>query len=110
MSTIRVNGLRKVYPTGVVAVDQLDLAIDNGEIVVLLGPTGCGKSTVLRLIAGLETPTDGQILFDGIDIETLAARDRSVAMVFQEYALYPHLTVAENIGFPLMYVDETTRD
>jgi multiple sugar transport system ATP-binding protein len=109
MSSIHIRNLKKVYPTGVVAVDGVDLDINDGEIVVLLGPTGCGKSSLLRLIAGLEPPTSGEVLFDGKDVAPLAARDRGVAMVFQEFALYPHLSVAENVGFPLMHLDEHAR-
>src|SRR5262249_56128156 len=71
------------------------------ELVVLLGPTGCGKSTVLRLVAGLESQTSGHILFDGQPVDRMHTRARNVAMVFQDFSLYPHLTVAENIGFPL---------
>jgi multiple sugar transport system ATP-binding protein len=109
MSRIELRGVRKVYPTGVVAVDGLDLSVDDGEVVVLLGPTGCGKTTVLRLIAGLETPSSGEIRLDGDDVDRVGPRDRGVAMVFQDYALYPHLTVAENIGFPLMHADDSVR-
>src|SRR6202042_2366025 len=69
--------------------------------MVLLGPSGCGKSTVLRMVAGLETPSTGEILIDGEYADDLSPRDREVAMVFQDFALYPHMTVAENIGFPL---------
>jgi multiple sugar transport system ATP-binding protein len=109
MSSIRLRGLTKIYPTGVVAVDNLDLDVHEGEIVVLLGPTGCGKTTVLRLIAGLDSPTAGEITFAGQEVDRIAPRDRGVAMVFQEYALYPHLSVAENISFPLMHLTEPDR-
>jgi multiple sugar transport system ATP-binding protein len=109
MSRVELRGVRKVYPTGVVAVDGIDLRVDDGEVVVLLGPTGCGKTTVLRLIAGLEIATEGEILIGGDDVDSVGPPDRGVAMVFQEYALYPHLSVADNIGFPLMHVDETDR-
>ncbi len=101
MVAIAVRGLTKVFDDGRVAVDGLDLDIAPGEFLVLLGPTGCGKSTLLRLIAGLEEPTRGEVLFDGRNAAELPARDRNIAMVFQDYALYPHLTVAQNIGFPL---------
>jgi multiple sugar transport system ATP-binding protein len=109
MSRVELRGVRKVYPTGVTAVDGIDLSVDDGEVVVLLGPTGCGKTTVLRLIAGLETLTDGEIRIGDDDVDSVGPPDRGVAMVFQEYALYPHLNVADNIGFPLMHVDEAER-
>jgi multiple sugar transport system ATP-binding protein len=109
MSRVELRGVRKVFATGVVAVDGIDLQVDDGEVVVLLGPTGCGKTTVLRLIAGLETPTEGEIRIGGDDVDSVGPPDRGVAMVFQEYALYPHLSVADNIGFPLMHVDEAER-
>ncbi|WP_054811515.1 ABC transporter ATP-binding protein [Nocardia arizonensis] len=83
------------------AVREVDLDIADGEFMVLLGPSGCGKSTLLRMIAGLEAPTSGRILLDGRDITDVAPQQRDLAMVFQSYALYPHLTVARNIGFPL---------
>jgi multiple sugar transport system ATP-binding protein len=107
---IAVRSLTKVFPDGVVAVDTLDLDIVPGEFLVLLGPTGCGKSTLLRLIAGLEPPTRGQVLFDGRNVAQIAARHRNIAMVFQDYALYPHLTVAQNIGFPLRSGHEESGD
>ncbi len=83
------------------AVDRLSLTAREGEFVVLLGPSGCGKSTLLRVIAGLEEPDSGSVLMDGRDITRLEPRDRDLAMVFQSYALYPHMTVAGNIGYPL---------
>ena len=85
----------------VVAVRDLDLQVRAGEFLVLLGPSGCGKSTVLRLVAGLEEPTAGRILIDGRDVTDVDPKDRDVAMVFQSYALYPHLSVRRNIEFPL---------
>jgi multiple sugar transport system ATP-binding protein len=101
MATIRLVGVRKVYPDGPIAIDGIDLEVRDGEFVVLLGPTGCGKTTVLRIVAGLEPATEGHVLFDDRVMDSVAAQDRHVAMVFQNYALYPHLTVAENIAFPL---------
>nr|WP_232541396.1 ABC transporter ATP-binding protein [Nocardia bovistercoris] len=83
------------------AVREVNLDIADGEFMVLLGPSGCGKSTLLRMIAGLEAPTSGRLLLDGRDITDVAPQQRDLAMVFQSYALYPHLTVARNIGFPL---------
>jgi len=84
-----------------VAVDRLSLTIEDEELFVLLGPSGCGKSTVLRMIAGLEDPTEGAILIGGERVDGVDARDRDIAMVFQSYALYPHMTVRRNIEFPL---------
>ncbi|WP_344133446.1 ABC transporter ATP-binding protein [Luedemannella flava] len=112
MSTVVLSQLTKVYPTGVTAVDHLDLTVADGEVMVLLGPTGCGKSTVLRLIAGLDPATSGEISFGGAGIDHISAREREVAMVFQDYGLYPHLTVAENIAFPLInhHIEEAERD
>jgi multiple sugar transport system ATP-binding protein len=101
MAAIVLDGLTKVFDGGTVAVDDLSLDIAAGEFLVLLGPTGCGKSTVLRLVAGLDEPTGGRILFDGRPVDRLHTRDRNVAMVFQDYGLYPHLSVADNIAFPL---------
>jgi multiple sugar transport system ATP-binding protein len=82
-------------------VSQVSLNAETGEFVVLLGPSGCGKSTLLRMIAGLEKPDEGSIRLAGVDITGKEARDRDIAMVFQSYALYPHMTVAQNIGYPL---------
>src|SRR6185369_16365330 len=82
-------------------VDDLSLQIDDGEFAVLLGPSGCGKTTTLRMIAGLESATSGDILIDGERVNDLPPQRRDVAMVFQSYALYPHMTVAENVAYPL---------
>ncbi|HEX8632094.1 MAG TPA: ABC transporter ATP-binding protein [Catenuloplanes sp.] len=101
MVSVATDRLTKVFHDGTVAVDDVTLEVASGEFVVLLGPTGCGKSTILRLVAGLEQPTSGRILLDGQVAEEVSTRRRNVAMVFQDYALYPHLTVAQNIGFPL---------
>ncbi|OLT14350.1 ABC transporter [Pseudonocardia sp. CNS-139] len=100
MSSIRIEGLTRRFGS-VVAVDGIDLDVPDGDFLVLLGPSGCGKSTLLRMLAGLTPPTAGRILLDGRDITATPPRDRDLAMVFQSYALYPHLTVARNIGFPL---------
>ncbi|MFI5494426.1 ABC transporter ATP-binding protein [Actinoplanes sp. NPDC051859] len=99
--TVALEDVTKVWPDGTVAVDRLDLAVREGEFLVLLGPSGCGKSTVLRMIAGLEDPTDGTILLNGEPVTELAPRDRQIAMVFQDFALYPHMTVGGNLDFPL---------
>jgi len=101
VSTVSLKDVTKVWPDGTTAVDNVSLDVTDGEFMVLLGPSGCGKSTVLRMIAGLEDPTAGDILLNGEPVLDLAPRDRSIAMVFQDFALYPHMSVGENIGFPL---------
>ncbi|WP_436524474.1 ABC transporter ATP-binding protein [Actinoplanes sp. HUAS TT8] len=101
MSTVALKDVTKIWPDGTLAVDHVSLDVQDGEFMVLLGPSGCGKSTVLRMIAGLEDPTDGDILLNGEPVLDVPPRDRSIAMVFQDFALYPHMTVADNIGFPL---------
>ena len=101
MASVRFNRVtRRFGPT--VAVDHLDLDVRDGEFLVLLGPSGCGKSTALRLLAGLDEPTEGSIEIDGHNVAGVDPKDRDVAMVFQSYALYPHMTVARNIEFPLL--------
>ncbi len=101
MAEIFFERVTKRYPGGHTAVHDLDLAIAEGEFLVLVGPSGCGKSTALRMVAGLEDITKGSILIGGEVANDLSPRERNIAMVFQSYALYPHLTVAENIGFGL---------
>src|SRR5512132_874166 len=102
MAKVELRGLHRRYPGAETsALDALDLDVDDGELLVLVGPSGCGKSTALRLIAGLDAPDGGSIRIDDRDVSKLPPQDRDVAMVFQGYALYPHLTVRENIGFPL---------
>jgi multiple sugar transport system ATP-binding protein len=98
---IRLEGVTKVYPGGPRAVDDIDLEIRDGEFMVLVGPSGCGKSTLLRMIAGLEDVTSGAILIDGKDVTDFHPRERDIAMVFQNYALYPHMTVRDNLDFGL---------
>ncbi|MGW0252131.1 ABC transporter ATP-binding protein [Nocardia goodfellowii] len=100
MARLHIDAISKTYGADY-AVREVTLDIADGEFMVLLGPSGCGKSTLLRMIAGLEEPSSGRILLDGIDITGAAPQRRDLAMVFQSYALYPHLTVAKNIGFPL---------
>jgi multiple sugar transport system ATP-binding protein len=99
-----LRGLRKVYGD-VVAVDSIDLKIRTGELLVLLGPSGCGKSTTLRMIAGLEVPTEGTIEIQGVDVTERMPQERDLSMVFQNYALYPHKNVRENLSFPLEKMD-----
>src|SRR6266571_564227 len=101
MSAIALSGVTKVYDGDTPAVDGVDLEVGEGEFVVLLGPTGCGKTTILRIVAGLEPATSGTVQLGDRPVDHLPVRQRRVAMVFQEFALYPHLTVAENIAFPL---------
>ena len=98
---IEIRNVKKVYPNGFEAVHDFNLDINNNEFVVFVGPSGCGKSTMLRMIAGLEEITDGDLIIDGEIINDLDPKDRNIAMVFQNYALYPHLTVRKNIAFPL---------
>src|ERR1700687_3121813 len=100
MAIVETKQIRKVFADHT-AVDGVDLATREGEFLVLLGPSGCGKTTLLRMIAGLEKQTSGDIVIGGIVVNDLPPRARKIAMVFQSYALYPHLTVAENIAFPL---------
>jgi multiple sugar transport system ATP-binding protein len=102
MASVRFEKVTLVYPgSDVPAVDRLDLDIADGEFVVLVGPSGCGKSTSLRMLAGLEEADEGRIYVGDRDVTMLRAKDRDIAMVFQNYALYPHMTVAENMGFAL---------
>ena len=101
MHDVRLSAIRKSYTSGTTVIPGLDLEIPAGSFTVLVGPSGCGKSTLLRMVAGLESVSGGQILIGGRDVTHLEPADRGIAMVFQSYALYPHMTVAENIGFPL---------
>jgi len=100
MATVETRGIKKYYGD-VAAVNGVDLATREGEFLVLLGPSGCGKTTLLRMIAGLETPSEGELLIGGEVVNDLPPRARKIAMVFQSYALYPHMTVFRNIAFPL---------
>jgi multiple sugar transport system ATP-binding protein len=101
VATVALRNVSKVFGDGTVAVDNVNLDVGDGEFMVLLGPSGCGKSTVLRMIAGLEDPTNGDVMLDGELANDLAPRERKVAMVFQDFGLYPHMSVRDNIGFPL---------
>ena len=100
MASISLRNVKKTYGKNAV-VHGLDLDIESGEFIVILGPSGCGKSTLLRMIVGLEEISEGEILIDGTVVNRLEPRQRACAMVFQNYALYPHMTVAENIGYAL---------
>src|SRR5262249_61487350 len=100
MATVEVRNIQKYFGE-VLAVDGVDLATKEGEFLVLLGPSGCGKTTLMRMIAGLERPTSGDIVIGGQVVTHLPPRARNIAMVFQSYALYPHMTVERNISFPL---------
>jgi multiple sugar transport system ATP-binding protein len=101
MAEITMNGLTKRYPDGFEAVRNMDLDIQDGEFVILVGPSGCGKSTALRMVAGLEDITEGELRIGGEVVNDRAPKDRDVAMVFQNYALYPHMSVRDNMGFAL---------
>jgi multiple sugar transport system ATP-binding protein len=101
MAEIQFKEITKRYPDGFEAVKAIDLDIGDGEFMILVGPSGCGKSTALRMIAGLEDITEGDLIIGGERVNDLAPRDRDIAMVFQNYALYPHMTVRDNMGFAL---------
>ena len=102
MATVRFENATRTYPGGTApAVDSIDLQITDGEFLVLVGPSGCGKSTTLRMLAGLEEVNGGKIYIGDRDVTNIPPKDRDIAMVFQNYALYPHMTVAENMGFAL---------
>src|SRR4051794_29699255 len=101
MAEIELKDVWKRYPDGFEAVKDMDLKIGDGEFMILVGPSGCGKSTALRMIAGLEDISEGDLLIGGERVNDLEPRDRDIATVFQNYALYPHMTVRENMGFAL---------
>lgn len=105
MSGIRLENITKQFE-GSTAVNQLSLEIADGEFLVLVGPSGCGKSTLLRLLAGLEEVSDGRIMLDGNDISALPPRERNFSMIFQNYALFPHMTVEQNITFGMRMRNE----
>src|SRR5215204_5453049 len=101
MAGVTFQGVSKIYPDGTRAVNDLNLDVQDGEFLVLVGPSGCGKTTALRMVAGLEDISEGQLRIGERVVNHVASRDRDIAMVFQSYALYPHLSVYDNIGFSL---------
>ena len=101
MATVKLNGVKKIYDNAVTAVHSFDLEIADKEFIVLVGPSGCGKSTTLRMIAGLEDISAGDLLIDDVRVNDVAPKDRDIAMVFQSYALYPHMSVYDNMAFAL---------
>src|ERR671921_1721529 len=101
MAEILLRDVTKRYPDGTEAVKQVNLDIGDGEFMILVGPSGCGKSTALRMVAGLEEISEGELLIGGRRVNDVAPKDRDIAMVFQNYALYPHMTVRENMGYAL---------
>jgi len=101
MSAIKLENINKVYPNGHTALKDISFEVEKGEFLVMVGPSGCGKSSLLRMIAGLEDISSGNLFFDSEKINDKEPKDRNIGMVFQNYALYPHLTIAENLAFPL---------
>src|ERR1044072_6657981 len=101
MAEITLDSVSKVFDDGTVAVKKIDLEISDGEFRILVGPSGCGKSTAQRMIAGLEDISSGEVKIGGDVVNDRAPKERDIAMVFQNYALYPHMTVRENMGFAL---------
>src|ERR671922_2523845 len=106
MAEITFQNIWKRYPDGYEAVKDMNLEIGDGEFMILVGPSGCGKSTALRMIAGLEEISDGDLIIGGERVNDLGPRERDIAMVFQNYALYPHMTVRDNMGFALKLAKE----
>ena len=101
MAEVEFCGVTRRYPGNVVALNNLDLKVSDGEFLILVGPSGCGKSTALRLLAGLDKPTSGEIKIDGGSVNRLSPGERDIAMVFQNYALYPHMSVYANLAYGL---------
>src|SRR4028118_977633 len=110
MSKLELHNLNKTYNPKVIPVKDVSIDVDEGEFLTLLGPSGCGKSTLLRLIAGLEQPTRGKVMINDRDVSRVGPGDRNIAMVFQSYALYPHMTVYENIAAGLKLRKTRTPD
>ena len=103
MSEVKIKGLKKIYDNKVTAVHDVNLDIADKEFIVLVGPSGCGKSTTLRMVAGLEDISEGELNIDEKLCNDVASKDRDIAMVFQNYALYPHMTVYQNMAFALKF-------
>ncbi len=101
MATVELKGIGKVYDGGVRAVDNANITVNDREFLVLVGPSGCGKTTTLRMVAGLEDITEGELYIDGKLVNDVPPKDRDIAMVFQNYALYPHMSVYDNMAFGL---------
>ena len=101
MAEIVLDSVRKRFPDGTVALRDASFTIHEGELFIIVGPSGCGKSTLLNMIAGLDTVSEGEIRVDGKVVNDVDPKDRNMAMVFQSYAIYPHMTVRENMAFPL---------
>src|SRR3979409_542679 len=113
MAEIVLEKVSKMYPDGALAVSEVDITIEDGEFIVLVGPSGGGKSTMLNMVAGREATSCGELRIDGQRVNEKAPKDRDIAMVFQSYALYPHMTVRENMAFPLRLAkvdDKTVND
>src|SRR3954462_7912511 len=110
MAAIDMKNIVKEYGDGFLAVNDVSIDVQDGEFMILVGPSGCGKSTLLRMIVGLEDITSGEMVIGDKVVNDLAPRDRNLAMVFQNYALYPHLTVYENIAFPLRLANDSDAD
>lgn len=110
MSDLKLQHLDKIYDNKVQAVFDFNLDVKNGELIVLVGPSGCGKSTTLRMVAGLEDISAGNLIIDGKDVTQMAPKDRDIAMVFQNYALYGHMTIYENMAFSLMLRKENKNE
>ena len=101
MASLSLKGIQKIYPNGYHAVTDFNLEVEDKEFIIFVGPSGCGKSTTLRMIAGLEDISEGEFLIDGVKMNDVEPKDRDIAMVFQNYALYPHMTVYKNMAFAL---------
>src|SRR5215217_7056154 len=110
MADIALEDITKRYPDGFEAVKHMDLDVPDGEFIILVGPSGCGKSTALRMVAGLEDITDGELRIGGEVVNDRAPKDRDIAMVFQNYALYPHMSVRDNMGFALKLKGESKEE